>query len=122
MDFQIAYLERFPYFDGSNLLKLRKDALNEYYVMLVTAFLKSCKFLYETTDETIIEAIDSCVVMLNKGLASRSFSVQLLPIAPTLYKLFDCVNKKLLKAGLNNNAANLEELRRRIFLSWTRIS
>lgn len=120
LNLQIAYLDRFPYFDASNLVALRKDTLKEYYEMLIAAFLYSCKFTYETTDATILQATNACVERLNTVLASRGFAVQLLPLAKTLYELFNCAYAKLLKEGLKDNAKNLEELRCRIFMHWTR--
>lgn len=59
LNLQIAYLDRFPYFDASNLVALRKDTLKEYYEMLIAAFLYSCKFTYETTDATILQATNA---------------------------------------------------------------
>lgn len=119
LNLQIAYLDRYPYFDASGLVALRQDALKEYYEMLIAAFLYSCKFTYETTDATILQAINACVERLNTVLASRGFAVQLLPLAKTLYDLYNCANAKLLKEGLKDNARNLEELRYRIFMHWT---
>lgn len=116
---QLTILNQFPYFDMKGVVELRTEALKEYYVMLVTAFLNTCKLTYEATDNTILDLINDCVVRLNNVLRARSFDVKLLPIAKTLYDLHDCANKKLLKLGLNDNANNLEELRRRIFLSWS---
>ena len=57
LNFQFACLDRFPFFDGSGLVELRKDALKEYYEMLIAAFFCSCKFTYETIDSTILETI-----------------------------------------------------------------
>ena len=121
LNLQIACLDKFPYFDESDFVALRKDALKEYYEMLIAAFLYSCKFTYESTDETILQAINACVERLNTVLASRGFSVQLLPMAKTLYDLYNCAYSKLLKEGLKDNAKNLEELRYRIFMHWTRV-
>ena len=84
LNFQIACIDKYPFFDGSGLLKLRKDALKEYYEMLITAFFCSCKFTYETSDTTILEAINACVVHLNDVIARRSFAVQGLPMAKPL--------------------------------------
>lgn len=116
---QLSILERFPYFDMRGAAELRKNALKEYYEMLVVAFLNTCKFTYEATDSTILEAINACVEQLNKVLSERGFEVQLLPIAKTLYDLYERANKKLLELGLDVNAKNLEELKRRIFMGWS---
>ena len=121
LGFQIACLDRYPFFDGSKLVKLRKDALKEYYEMLIAAFLYSCKLTYETADATILEAINTCVVRLNTVLAHRGFTVQLLPLAKTLYDLYNCAYTKLIKAGLKENALNLEKLKKSIFHGWIAI-
>ena len=118
LNLQVAYLDSYPYFDASNLIELRRDALKEYYEMLVTAFLYSCKFSYETTDTTVLEAINACVVHLNNVIASRGFAVQLIPFAKTLNDLYNCATKKLLREGHKDNATNLKELRYRIFMHW----
>lgn len=115
---QINILEYYPYFDSSNLQELRKDALNEYYIMLINAFYSACKLTYETSAPVILETVDACVVHLNGVLASRSFDVQQLPMAKTLYDLYNCAYTKLLKAKLNKNATNLEQLKKRIFMGW----
>lgn len=116
---QLTVLNQFPYFDMKGAAGLRKDALNEYYVMLATAFYNTCKLTYEATDNTILDLINDCVVRLNNVLKARLFDVQLLPIAKTLYDLHDCVIMKLSKLGLNDNARNLEELKKRIFMGWS---
>ena len=116
---QLTILNQFPYFDLKGATELRNDALKEYYVMLVTAFINSCKLTYEATDNTILDLINNCVVRLNNVLKVRLFDVQLLPLAKTLYDLHDYANKKLLKLGLNDNAKNLEELKKRIFMGWS---
>lgn len=118
LDLQINILEHYPYFDNSNLIELKKDALNEYYVMLVTAFYNACKLTYETSVPIILETVDACVMHLNGVLASRGFDVQQLPMAKTLYDLYNCAYTKLLKAKLNKNATNLEQLKKRIFMGW----
>ena len=119
LNLQVAYWDQYPYFDASKLIELRRDALKEYYEMLVSAFLYSCRFTYETTDSTILEAINACVERLNVVVASRGFTVQLIPLAKTLYDLYNCAYTKLLKSGLNENAKQLEQLRYRIFMHWT---
>ena len=121
LNLQIACLDRYPYFGASGLVALRKDALKEYYEMLITAFLYSCKFAYETKDATILEAINACVERLNTILDSRGFAVLHLPLAKTLYNLYNRTYAKLLKEGLKDNANNLEELRYRIFMHWARV-
>lgn len=118
LGFQIQILERFPYFDGSKLAELRKDALKEYYEMLIAAFYSSCKFTYEASDPTILETINACVEHLNKVIAHRGFAVQGLPLADTLRKLYNCAYAKLLKAGLKENALNLEKLKKSVFHGW----
>ena len=121
MNLQVAYWDQYPYFDASKLVELRKDALKEYYEMLVVAFLYSCRFTYETKDPADLEAINACIERLNVVIASRGFSVQLVPMAKTLYDLYNCAHTKLLKAGLNENASQLEKLRYRIFMHWTAV-
>lgn len=116
---QLTLLNQFPYFDMKGVAELRNDALNEYYVMLVTAFFNTCKLTFEATDNTILDLINDCVVRLNGVLKARLFDVQLLPLAKTLYDLHDCANKKLLKLGLSDYAKNLEELKKRIFMDWS---
>ena len=120
LNLQVAYWDKYPYFDASNLVELRRDALKEYYEMLVSAFLYACRFTYETSDSTIFEAINACVERLNVVIASRGFAVQLVPLAKTLYDLYNCAHNKLLKAGLKENASQLEELRYRIFMHWAK--
>lgn len=121
LNLQVAYWDQYPYFDASNLVKLRKDALKEYYEMLVLAFLYSCRFTYETTDPTVLKAINACVERLNTVIASRGFSVQLVPMARTLFDLYNCAHAKLLKTSLKENASQLEQLRYRIFKHWTAV-
>lgn len=118
LNFQIACIDRFPFFDGSKLVELRKDALKEYYEMLMTAFFCSCKFTYETSDTTILEAINACVVHLNMVIAHREFAVQKLPMARLLNDLYNCAHSKLLKIELKDNAINLERLKKSIFHGW----
>ena len=118
LNLQVAYLDKYPYFDASKLVELRRDALKEYYEMLVVAFLYSCRFTYEFTDSTILEAINACVVRLNVVINSRGFAVQLVPLAKTIYDLYNCAHNKLIKLGLKDNAAQLEQLRYRIFMRW----
>lgn len=89
--------------------------------MQIVAFLYSCKFTYESSDYTILVSINACVEKLNMVLASCAFDVQLLPLAKPLYDLYNRAYAKLLKDGLKDNAKNLEELRYRIFVRWTRI-
>lgn len=119
LNLTVAYLDKYPFFDASNLVALRKDALRGYYEMLVAAFRYACQFTYETNDATVLEAINACVVHLNNAIATRGFAVQLVPLAKTLFDLHNCANRKLLKEGLNENAKNLEELRYNIFMHWT---
>lgn len=121
LGFQIQLLDRFPYFDSSKLVELWKDALKEYYEMLITAFYSSCKFIYEASDPTIFEAINACVEHFNNVIAHRGYAVQGLPLAETLYKLYNCAYAKLLKAGLKENASNLEKLKKNIFHGWVAI-
>ncbi|MBP5643318.1 MAG: hypothetical protein J6X10_03690 [Bacteroidales bacterium] len=122
LSLQINILERYPYFDSRNILELRKNALYEYYVMLINAFFSACKLTYETSAPVILETVDACVMHLNGVLASRSFDVQQLPMAKTLYDLYNCTYAKLLKAKLNKNASNLKQLKNRIFMGWRIIS
>lgn len=121
LNFQIASIDRFPFFDGSELVESRKYALKEYYEMLITAFFCSCKFFYETSDSIILEAIDACVVHLNNVIAHRSFAVQGLPMANTLHDLYNYAYAKLYKIGLKDYASDLERLKKSIFHGWLRL-
>lgn len=121
LGFQFASIDKYPFFDASGLVELRKDALKEYYEMLITAFYCSCKFTYETSDLTILNAINACVEKLNGVIADRGFAVEGLPLATPLNNLYNCAYTKLIKSGLRDNALNLEILKKSIFHGWVRL-
>ena len=119
--FNIACIERFPYFDGSSLQEKRNEALKEYLEMLVKAFMCSCKFIKDATEPIVLEAIDSSVVYLCNVIASRRMLVQLLPMAKPLYDMYNEAYAKLLRNKLPENAAHLEKLKKSIFHGWVPI-
>lgn len=111
-------IEKYPYFDGTHLIELREEALNEYLRTLIDAFLYSCKFTYESTDRTVLEAINSAVVHLINAIESRTIRVQLFSLPKTLSDLYNVAHSKLIKNGLAENAENLERLKQSIFHGW----
>ena len=119
LGYQLAYLEYFPFFDIKGAAAAHKEELRKYYELLTKAFYNICKIINETSEPTILEAVNYSVEYLHRVLADRDFIVQLLPLAQILSSLYNSAHTKLIKAGLEENAKHLEELRRRIFLSWS---
>jgi hypothetical protein len=119
--FNIACIERFPYFDGAQLQEKRNKAIKEYLQMLIKAFVCSCKFIIDATEPIVFEAIDSSVVYLCDVIASRKVQVQLLPMAKPLYDMYNEAYAKLLRSQLKENATHLEKLKKSIFHGWVPI-
>lgn len=118
LNFQISCLEKFPFFDVSEPNDLRKEALMDYFSMQVSAFYSSCKFIYEAIDPIMLDAINACIERLNKVLLTQKVTDQRIPLAKPLYDLYNRAYGKLLKEGRRDYAANLEQLRYRIFMGW----
>ncbi len=119
--FNIACIERFPYFDGAQLHEVRNEAVKEYLPMLIKAFVCSCKFTIDATEPIVLEAIDSSVVYLCNIIASRRVQVQLLPMAKPLYDMYNEAYAKLLHNQLKENASHLETFKKNIFHGWVPI-
>lgn len=119
--FNIACIERFPYFDSAQLHEDRNEAVKEYLQMLIKAFMCSCKFTNEATEPIVFEAIDSSVVYLCNVIALRRVQVQLLPMAKPLYDMYNETYAKLLRNQLKENAVHLEMLKKSIFHGWVPI-
>ena len=119
----LACMERFPFFDmkESQEYKLRDEALKKYYEMLIVFFISSCKLICDTSDEIILNAVNASIIHLNNILATRTFNVKLLPLAKQVYDSYNLAIAKLLKAGLKENASQLERLRYRVFMHWTAV-
>ncbi len=117
--YEIVCIERFPYFVGNQLSEPKNAVVKEYLEMLISAFLYSCKFTYEATDPTVLEALNSAVEHFCNVIASRKVRVQPLPMAKPLNDLYNSAYAKLLKNKLSENAANLERLKKSIFHGWT---
>ena len=89
--------------------------------MVQTAFENACKLIVEASVPAIIETVDCSVCHLNEILGSRIFDVRPLPVTKPVFDIYNSANAKLLKAKQNQFAANLEELKKRIFMGWQRI-
>lgn len=116
--FNIACIERFPYFDGAQLQETRNEAMKEYLQMLIKAFICTCKFIIDATEPIVLEAIDSSVVYLCNVIASRRVQVQLLPMAKPVYDMYNDAYAKLLRNQLPDNVSHLEKLKKSIFHGW----
>lgn len=116
--YTINCIEKYPFFDGGHALETRNAALKEYLELLIRAFIYSCKLINDSTEEVLLESIDSSVVHVFNIIASRKVKVQLLPMAKELRDLYNSAHARLMKNGLNSYAVNLEKLRKVIFLSW----
>lgn len=116
--YTINCIEKYPFFDGNHALETRNVALEEYLELLVRVFIYSCRLINDSTDELLLESIDSSVVQVFNVITSRKVKVQLLPMAKELRDLYDSSHARLMKIGLNSYAVNLEKLRNSIFLGW----
>lgn len=118
MHYTIAAFDRFPFFQSEELLRLRKDAMMEYYQNISLAFYSACKLSYEKEDENILKAIDACVVKLSSILANAPFQRQQLPLVNILHKLYETAITKLKKNNHIENASHLECLRKLAYMGW----
>ncbi len=115
--------KKIPFFDmkESQEYKLRDEALKKYYDMLIVFFISSCKLISKTSDEIILNAVNASIIHLNNILATRSSNAKLLPLAKQVYDSYNLAIAKLLKAGLKENASQLERLRYHVFMHWTAV-
>ena len=112
---QIACIEQFPYIAVNQGAEMRNEALKEYLELLIKVFIISCNLILDSTEDVLLDSINSSVVHVCNVIASRKVKVQLLPIAKPLYDSYCEAYAKLLKNGLKDNAANLERLKKSIF-------
>ena len=117
MHYRIAYLERYPYFEGEGLSETRTQAIHEYMEMLIQAFISACRFIINAKDDSSFELVDGNIVLLNNILDKMQVRTQLIPMAKAMSDLFNSTYNLLQSQGFCDNALHLLELRKRIFMS-----
>ena len=121
MYYRVAYIERYPYFKGEGLSETRAQAIHDYMEMLILAFISACRFINDAKDDSSYEMVDGNIVLLNNVLDKRQVRIQLIPMAKAMSDLYYSTYNLLQRQGLYDYASHLQELRKRIFMSWTPI-